>query len=477
MSASPSRISIFDIFKVGVGPSSSHTLGPWLAALELVKEIDSHGRLDQLLRVQCTLMGSLALTGHGHCTHIAILCGLSGLSVEKSNSTDIQKRYQNILQNKLLLINGKKACPFDLENDLHFDSNTGTPIHPNTMVFQIELKDGAKLSYTYYSLGGGFIKAEHHSDQPSSLRAQPPHPCQTAQELLDTCQSQGLSIPELIHRNEIFWHGETSVTKQIELLWETMTQAMLKSIQQRGELPGGLKVQRRAHHIYKTLSEQSPIPNKLEDLTAIIDRQTWSLQQTQQWISCFALAINEENACMGRIVTSPTNGAAGIVPAVLLYAYLFEKKRQNVDLLHFFLCAGEIGTAYIKGATISAAAGGCQAEIGVSSSMAAAGLAQLLGASPEQVCTAAEIAMEHHLGLTCDPVAGLVQIPCIERNAIAAHHAISSAHLALISPLHQSKVSLDQVIRTMWKTGQDMDQKYKETSRGGLAVSVRQKDC
>lgn len=467
-------ISIFDIFKIGIGPSSSHTLGPWLAALDFIKSFTNEGHtLSDILSLSVELYGSLALTGKGHQTDKAILLGLMGFDPKTFDTNLVKSITDSIHSNKELIINNSVHISFDPNKDIIYYKSKVLDCHPNGMRFSLTLKNNTTYFSEYASTGGGFIEKNGKSTK-VSLSA-PSYPSQTAQDIIHWHQKTTNTLPQLILENESYWQSPTSITENLDSIIATMHQCVLNGFQTEGTLPGGLNVQRRAPTMLKQCLSLE-YPKNIETLIQTIQQQNLKFRDTSKIISAFALAVNEENASMGRIVTSPTNGAAGVIPAVMLYAQCFESKTQK-DLHDFLLVAGEIGTLFVKSATISAAMGGCQAEIGVSSAMAAAGLTQILGGTPHQVLEAAEIAMEHHLGLTCDPIAGLVQIPCIERNAMGAMKAITASELALSRTNSKACVSLDEVIRSMWLTAQDMNSKYKETSTGGLAISVNQKGC
>jgi len=470
-----SRISIFDVFKIGVGPSSSHTLGPWRATLAFLEYAENHKSLSLAKEIHCTLFGSLAMTGRGHQTDKAIALGIMGYEPDKINTSAIDQLMLNIRENKKIKILNKFEVPFDINHNVLFDIKTKTDVHPNTLDLKITYEADETFLLRFYSTGGGFIKCESDSKN-ESLPAKPPFPAQNALDLLKMSEQENLSIAQLVYKNECFWHSEKTTINNIKRLWSQMQSCILNGIHTEGTLSGGLNVKRRAKAMVENLIG-SHNSSSIENLIDCIKTKGYKPSDLTKWVSIFALAVNEENASMGRVVTSPTNGAAGVIPAVLMYAVIFEDKKDFSHIADFFCTAGEIGTLYIKEATISAAQGGCQAEIGVSSSMAAAALTQIMGGSADQVIVAAEIAMEHHLGLTCDPVGGLVQIPCIERNAMGAVKAITASQLALARNPKDARVTLDDVIETMWKTAQDMNDKYKETSKGGLAISVALREC
>ncbi|MCC6613110.1 MAG: L-serine ammonia-lyase [Anaerolineae bacterium] len=462
------RISVFDIFKIGVGPSSSHTMGPWRAAERFLYELEAAGNLDSVASVQVELFGSLAKTGRGHGTDIAVLMGLRG---EDPASCDTRHVGHVIRQTEMageIALLGRKIIPFDPAADLIFHYNRSLPFHPNGIRLSARLDDGSTVEGTYYSIGGGFVVREGEATGEDEITA--PYPCMSAAEIADCCHGHGLSIWEMVRENERAWRDDVTIDAGLRRIWGTMADSIYRGCHADGDLPGGLRVVRRAQHMHR----------KLMDVATYHDRDSWieairsrprTFQDTVKWVSCFALAVNEENAAFGRVVTAPTNGAAGVIPAVLMH-FVCAHQASEADSLRFLLTASAIGGLFKTGATISAALGGCQAEIGVSSAMAAAALTECLGGTVDQALMAAEIAMEHHLGLTCDPVGGLVQIPCIERNAMGAMKAITAAHIALESTPQNARVSLDAVIRTMWETARDMSDKYKETAEGGLAVQI-----
>jgi len=457
-------LSIFDIFKIGVGPSSSHTLGPWNAALDFVQKI----RNKKVDKIQIELYGSLSKTGKGHCTDIAVQLGLSGHSPIHIDTKNIQVYIDTIKNSGTIKIDGNEIS-FDANHDIIF-KNSGDIEHPNTLVIKAWESNRIVLSNTYYSVGGGFIETKGKKEK-SKSKNPPPYPIQNAKELLAYTAKDSLSIPDIVHKNELHLRSEAHVLKNIEIIYTTMIECVYKGCTSDGILPGGLKVKRRSKALCDSLLDPKSHQN-VEQWMLQIRKSKQDFNSVNKWISCFALAINEENADLGKVVTSPTNGAAGVIPAVLLYHILFSARQNKNDIRNFLYTSGEIGSIFKKGATISAAVGGCQAEIGVSSAMAAGGLTEVAGGSPEQVLMAAEIAMEHHLGMTCDPIGGLVQIPCIERNTMGAIKAITASNLALAGNPKDAKVNLDVVIKTMWDTAQEMNDKYKETSEGGLAFNL-----
>jgi len=460
------QLSIFDIFKIGVGPSSSHTLGPWRAAERFLREVKD---VEQIKKVQVRLYGSLAKTGRGHGTDIAVMMGLSGANPVTFDTTLLTPAIDQIKNSGIIKLQGKKEVPFDYNEDLLFLKRESLPFHPNALSISAIYEDGRMIAETYYSIGGGFVVKEGE-DNSKKPRIRVKYDVSDGDELLQNCMGAGLNISELVLENETAWRSAKETTQGIINIWETMLDTIWRGCHASGILPGGLNVSRRAALMNKKLLKGRSYDGKDEWLLAIIDTSN-IFQDVLNWVSCFALAVNEENAAFGRVVTAPTNGAAGVVPAVLMYQQVFCKGKP-ADIIKFIATASEIGAQFKRGATISAAMGGCQAEIGVSSAMAAGALTECLGGTPNQVLQAAEIAMEHHLGMTCDPIGGLVQIPCIERNTMGAIKAITAAQLALESDPTVAKVSLDAVIKTMWETALDMNSKYKETADGGLAETV-----
>ncbi|MFN8293465.1 MAG: L-serine ammonia-lyase [Chitinophagales bacterium] len=466
-------ISVLDMFKIGVGPSSSHTLGPWRAAERFLKEIDK--QLTNIQAVEIKLMGSLAKTGRGHGTDIAVLLGLSGADPVTFNVDSITPTINAIKDKREILLKGLVQIPFHYETQLVFAKKEIHPGHPNALTFKAYFADGSCVEKTFFSVGGGFITEEgEDAVQQNGVRLK--YEVNDADELLTNCMRAGISISQMVRENERAWRSDTQTKDSVLSIWNVMSDCMYRGCTTAGTLPGGLHVARRAAALnQKLLQERNTQFTTKEQWMQAIESIHPSFQNTLNWVSCFALAVNEENASFGRVVTAPTNGAAGVIPAVLMYYLLFvkDKEQHGEDaVVNFILTASEIGALFKKGSTISAAMGGCQAEIGVSSAMAAGALTEQLGGSPHQVLQAAEIAMEHHLGLTCDPIGGLVQIPCIERNTMGAIKAITAAQLALQSDAERAKVSLDAVIKTMWETALDMSHKYKETADGGLAITI-----
>jgi L-serine dehydratase len=464
-------ISVFDIFKIGVGPSSSHTLGPWRASLQFLQEIQQSGRsLSDVTHVSTLLYGSLAKTGHGHGTDIAVLLGLCGDDPVTFDVNQINSKTEDIRRNKTMMLGGVQAIPFDPLTDIVFLYEESLPFHPNALTFLVTFSDGTQQAATYYSIGGGFVVKEGEGSK-GGAQVDLPFPIDTARQLLQWCIKTGYSISELVMENEHAWRSEAETKQGILKIWQVMKECTFRGANTTGELPGGLKVARRAAALNKKLLKGTPYTD-YDSWIEAIRKGGNHFAYTLDWVSCFALAVNEENASFGRVVTAPTNGAAGVIPAVLQYYITFCDGYSDEKIIQFVLTASEIGSIFKKRSTISAAMGGCQAEIGVSSAMAAAALTECLGGSQRQVLMAAEIAMEHHLGLTCDPIGGLVQVPCIERNTMGAIKAITASQLALHTNPELAKVSLDAVVKTMWETALDMNSKYKETSDGGLAVNI-----
>ncbi len=468
-------ISVFDMLKIGVGPSSSHTLGPWKAAEKFLVELEQADLTERISGIKIDLYGSLALTGKGHATDLAVPLGLSGFDPETIPINSIQGTITQIKESGKLILAGKKSIDFNFEKDIIFNK-IFLPFHANGLVFSAVYNDKIFKS-TYYSIGGGFIIKE--GEQGNTLKAQIkfPFPVDTGVDLLQHCLSNKKKVSEIVLENEKCLRTEDEIHFELMRIWDTMLECMYIGCHTEGELPGGLHVKRRAFDMHRHIKGALPYSNPKEWMNTI--RQTEvKFRQILKWVSSFALAVNEVNASLGRVVTAPTNGSAGVIPAVLMYYMVIENHEATEQhVKQFLMVAGEIGSIFKKGATISAAMGGCQAEIGVSSAMAAAALCELMGGTPEQVMIAAEIAMEHHLGLTCDPIGGLVQIPCIERNTMGAIKAINAAELALETDAKNVKIPLDKVIATMWETAKDMHSKYKETSEGGLAITVNMPDC
>lgn len=457
------------MFKIGVGPSSSHTLGPWRAAQLFTGELARQELLHEVVSLQVLLYGSLAKTGKGHGTDIAVQLGLCGEDPETFAVENINTYINDIALNKSIRLQAKHDVSFNPREDIVFLGKETLPFHPNALTFSATLKNGNTRSETYYSIGGGFVKQEGKDAAPRK-EVQLPFPVNTASDLLHWCM-KGLNIYEVVMENEGAWRPEEDTREGILRIYKVIRECVYKGCHEGGVLPGGLNVKRRAAMLNKRLLEGRTYQDYATWVSAIQEGGS-GFNYILDWVSCFALAVNEQNASFGRVVTAPTNGAAGVVPAVLLYYVIFCGGDTDENVIRFILTASEIGSIFKKGATISAAMGGCQAEIGVSSAMAAGALTEAMGGTQKQSLMAAEIAMEHHLGLTCDPIAGLVQIPCIERNTMGAIKAITASQLALQSTPDFAKVSLDAIVKTMWDTAIDMNHKYKETSEGGLAVNI-----
>ncbi len=454
-------VSVFDLFKIGIGPSSSHTVGPMRAAYLFVERLRENQLESRLARVEVNLYGSLAHTGRGHGTDKAVMLGLSGELPDQVDPDAIPETLQRISAERQVRLHGDTPVSFDPKADLKFVKRETLKYHPNGMrFFAYGADDDCLYSRDYYSVGGGFVvnQDEAAADRIVADNTSLPHPFKTAEQLLQVCDQHRLSIAEVMMANECVWRSEDEVRRGLLNIWEAMHNCMLRGVKQDGVLPGGLKVQRRAPALYQELRDRPE--SALKDQLTILD-----------WVNLYALAVNEENAAGGRVVTAPTNGAAGIIPAVLNYFVNFVPGAGDDGIIEFLLTAGAIGILYKENASISGAEVGCQGEVGVACSMAAGGLTAAMGGNMLQVENAAEIGMEHNLGLTCDPVGGLVQIPCIERNAMASVKAINAQRMAMRGD-GKHHVSLDKVIKTMRDTGADMKTKYKETSRGGLAVNV-----
>lgn len=471
-------ISVFDMLKIGVGPSSSHTLGPWRAAERFLSELRKTDLLKSTTKITIDLFGSLSLTGKGHATDLAIMLGLSGQDPENIPIQSIAGIISKIeIENKIAL-GDEFIIPFYFLQDIIFNKNF-LPFHPNGITFTAFLINNKEFKATYYSIGGGFVVKEERENAKKKiqLKSSFPFPIAKAEDLLQFTISEKKAISAIVLENEKSMRSTEEIDIQLMRIWHTMLECMYIGCHSEGILPGGLNVRRRAFDMHQNLIGLANYTTPQEWLLEIRKTEV-KFRQILKWVSCFALAVNEVNAALGRVVTAPTNGSAGVIPAVLMYYLVIENHQAGEkEIKQFLLVAGEIGSIFKKGATISAAMGGCQAEIGVSSAMAAAALCELMGGSPEQVLMAAEIAMEHHLGLTCDPIGGLVQIPCIERNTMGAIKAINAAELALETDPKNVKVPLDKVIDTMWQTAKDMNTKYKETSEGGLAIAVNVSDC
>ncbi len=453
------NIILFDLFSIGIGPSSSHTVGPMIAAATFARELREMEILTHTSRVKAELYGSLALTGKGHGTDKAILNGLEGHRPETVDPSVMQANMERIIRTEQLNLGGEKNIRFVAERDFPFYQKELLPFHTNGMRFTAyDDQDNLLKSQVFYSIGGGFILKEEEINEPLEGLSKPTYPFSTATELLDLCQQHNLTVAELMRSNEQCWRTDDEINTGIMHIAQVMLDCIENGCKHSGILPGGLQVKRRAPHLYRTLVEHKGVPSHFEQ------------SDVMNYLNLYAMAVNEENAAGGRIVTAPTNGAAGIIPAVMKYFQYACDRVRDEDIYTYFLTAAAIGILYKKNASISGAEVGCQGEVGVASSMAAAGLTAVMGGSIAQIENAAEIAMEHHLGMTCDPVMGLVQIPCIERNAMGSVKAVNASRMALIGD-GQHHISLDKVIRTMKQTGMDMKSIYKETSMGGLAVN------
>jgi len=454
-------VSTFDLFKIGIGPSSSHTVGPMRAAARFVRHLLETADPSRVARLRAEVFGSLALTGRGHGTDKAVLLGLEGNLPNEIDPDRIPSALERIRRERTLSLPGGLRIAFDEKQDLVLNKRQKLPLHTNGMRFHAYDTEGSVLATRdYYSVGGGFVI---NPDEAAQDRIVPdttplPYPFSSGEALLQRCTGSGLSIAQLMRANERVWRSDAEIDGGLRAIWDAMQSCMTRGLRETGVLPGGLRVARRAPTLYAELLARPEAA--MRDPLTVLD-----------WVNLYALAVNEENAAGGRVVTAPTNGAAGIVPAVLLYYHRFIPGANEAGVFDFLLTAAAIGILYKENASISGAEVGCQGEVGVACSMAAAGLTAALGGKPTQIENAAEIGMEHNLGLTCDPIGGLVQIPCIERNAMGAVKAINASRMALRGD-GQHKVSLDKVIKTMRDTGRDMQDKYKETSRGGLAVNV-----
>jgi L-serine dehydratase len=453
-------ISVFDLFKIGVGPSSSHTVGPMSAAAEFGAHLEGMALIPDVSRLTVELFGSLSATGIGHGTDKAVIMGLMGQRPASIDPDIIDPAIETLKDSGELKLMGNRVVAFDWHRDMQLLEEC-LPYHPNAMRLSAYSGDRLLFSNTYYSIGGGFVidEKEAQAGAPAVHQVSLPYEFSNAAELLRLCKTQGLRISELMMENEKVWRPEEETRAGLLQIWQAMQDCVAKGLQQEGVLPGGLRVRRRAAGLHRSLNEASA-PNVISSTLSAMD-----------WVNLYALAVNEENAAGGRMVTAPTNGAAGIIPAVLMYYMRFKDQATDEDVVDFLLAAAAVGTLCKKNASISGAEVGCQGEVGSACAMAAAGLTEVMGGTPEQVENAAEIGLEHNLGLTCDPVGGLVQVPCIERNAIAAMKAINATQMALRGD-GEHFISLDKVIRTMLETGRDMQDKYKETSRGGLAVNA-----
>ena len=452
-------ISIFDLFRIGVGPSASHTVGPMRAARQFVQGLEACGRLARTIGISVDLYGSLAHTGKGHGTDRAVVLGLLGESPDTVDPTTMEAKFKRVVETQSLRLLGTFLIFFDPERELIFRPNTTLPEHPNAMRFTAFGTEGQELDKKiYYSVGGGFILTEDElggPSEPTPVTANVPYPFRSASDLLRFGAERDKPIWAMVLANEMMWRSEADVHFAISRIWQVMKECTARGLNTDGVLPGSLNLPRRAAQLYRAVCSRDD-----QDPLVVLD-----------WINLFAISVNEENAAGGRVVAAPTNGAAGILPAVAHYYEKFVPDADRAGLFRYFLTAGAVGILYKENASISGAEVGCQGEVGVACSMAAAGLVAALNGTNTQIEHAAEMAMEHNLGMTCDPVAGLVQIPCIERNAFGAVKAVNAARMAM-SRTDGHKVSLDQVIRTMYETGKDMREKYKETSLGGLALNV-----
>ncbi|HEY0210218.1 L-serine ammonia-lyase [Acerihabitans sp.] len=449
-------VSIFDIFKIGIGPSSSHTVGPMKAGKMFTDDLQAQGLLSSIDRLSADVYGSLSLTGRGHHTDIAIIMGLAGNQPDTVEVDAIPQFIQQVRQRGRLPLADGHEVEFAVDSAIAFrDENL--PLHENGMMFNAYRQNSLVYSKTYYSIGGGFVVDRENFGKKNPSEPVVPYPFFSAQNLLRHCRDNCLSLSAAVMKNELALHSREEIEHYFGAVWSTMQNAMRRGMNTEGVLPGPIRVARRASSLHRLLFTN--------------DRFSSDPMNAMDWVNMFAMAVAEENAAGGRVVTAPTNGACGIIPAVLAYYDHFIQPVTPEAYLRYFLASGVVGALYKMNASISGAEVGCQGEIGVACSMAAAGLAELLGGSPEQVCIAAEIGMEHNLGLTCDPVAGQVQVPCIERNAIVAMKAINAARMA-VRRTTEPRVSLDKVIETMYETGKDMNAKYRETSRGGLAIKV-----
>lgn len=442
-------------------------MGPWRAAQQFVQSLAS---LEHLSTISVDLYGSLAKTGRGHGTDIAIIQGLMGEDPVTCDVSELGTLLQRVAADETISIGTLgKAIKFHPSHNIAFRTRETLPFHPNGMTFTATFNDGSREEQTYYSIGGGFVVQEKGS--PNTETVALPYAVHSGDDLLLFCEQTQRSIPEIVRENEKAWRNDEEINQGLLQIWHTMRDCIYRGCFREGVLPGGLNVTRRASKLHRKLAGEASFASPEEWMQKVQDLRC-GFHETLKWVSCFALAVNEENASFGRVVTAPTNGAAGVIPAVLCYYLCAHQEVSETQIFDFLLTAGEIGSIFKRGSTLSAAMGGCQAEIGVSSAMAAAGLCQLMKGTPAQVLMAAEIAMEHHLGLTCDPVGGLVQVPCIERNSMGAVKAITAANIAVESDPKNARVSLDKVVRTMWLTALDMNSKYKETSEGGLAMQI-----
>lgn len=456
-------ISVFDLFKIGIGPSSSHTVGPMLAANRFLLSLTEQMQLAQVERIEVELFGSLAATGKGHATDSAVILGLLGHIPSTIDTRQTAAYLSKIYHEKALKLSGSHSINFDSERDIHWYDDTVLPYHPNALTLRAITRNKTSYQQTYYSVGGGFVINDVDATNPNEDQASPtinniPYPFNSAAELLKKCNDNNLSISELVLANECHYREPADVFGYLDQIWQVMQECVSQGCQNSGILPGGLDVKRRAHQLYLQLSAELNNPHAQNDKLAAMD-----------WVDLYALAVNEENANGGNVVTAPTNGAAGIIPAVLHYYRDFFAEFHIDGVRQFLLNATAIGSLIKQNASISGAEVGCQGEVGSACAMAASALAEIMGGNSSQCLNAAEIGIEHNLGLTCDPIGGLVQVPCIERNAMGAVKAINAARLACRGD-GEHFVSLDRAIETMKQTGADMSDKYKETSRGGLAI-------
>lgn len=456
-------ISIFDLYKIGIGPSSSHTVGPMKAANLFLQKLQDTKQLSQVTRVQCELFGSLGATGKGHGSDIAVMLGLLGETPEQTDTDQVEQRIKKIRDEGKILLNQEIEIDFNEAEDLVLHKKKFLPYHPNAMTLRGYQNERLIVEATYYSVGGGFVLNDQEAKQADepivAQKVSVPYPFETADELLKHCETQQMRICEIVLENEKTYHSESVIYDKLEAIWSVMQACVKKGCQTDGILPGGMKIKRRAPGLYQQLQNEK---DSDETLIALYE---------MDWVNLYALAVNEENAAGGRVVTAPTNGAAGIIPATLHYYRHFAKCYDKQEIYHFLLTAAAIGIIIKQNASISGAEVGCQGEVGSACAMAAAGLTEAFHGTPAQCANAAEIGIEHNLGLTCDPIGGLVQVPCIERNAMAAVKAINASRMARRGD-GTHFVSLDKVIKTMNDTGKDMMDKYKETARGGLAINV-----
>jgi L-serine dehydratase len=458
-------ISIFDLFSIGIGPSSSHTVGPMIAAYQFIEKLVHQETLTLVKRIEVKLYGSLALTGKGHATDLAILNGLSGFLPETVDPMQMKPLSLKIAEDKQIYLNQSHLIAFDPKQDLLFLQKEFLSKHSNALTITATDSEKNILEQeTFYSIGGGFIVTDKEFENPKVDKILPPYPFKNAAELIDMCKREHMTIAELMMKNELTWRTESEIKKGIMHIAEVMLDCIQRGCHHGGILPGGLNVKRRAPELYQRLKHERGVVSRYEEAD-VLNR-----------LNLYAMAVNEENAAGGRIVTAPTNGAAGIIPSVLKYIDDAHGMNLPEHTINFFLTAAAVGILYKTNASISGAEVGCQGEVGVASSMAAAGITAVLGGNIDQIENAAEIAMEHHLGMTCDPVMGLVQIPCIERNAMGAVKAVNASRMALMGD-GTHHISLDKVIATMKQTGMDMQSIYKETSLGGLAAAVNHPEC